>query len=56
MSATLIDTDVLMWFTRGPAGAAQRLHALPAWRISAVTDFGAVAGHADAGGGLRPAG
>jgi predicted nucleic acid-binding protein len=28
---------VLVWLTRGHVGAAQRLHALPAWRISAVT-------------------
>jgi predicted nucleic acid-binding protein len=33
----LIDSDVLVWLTRGHVGAAQRLHALPAWRISAVT-------------------
>jgi len=37
MSAVLIDSDVLVWFTRGHVGAAQRLHALPAWHISAVT-------------------
>ena len=33
----LIDSDVLVWLTRGHVGAALRLHALPAWRISAVT-------------------
>jgi predicted nucleic acid-binding protein len=33
----LIDSDVLVWLTRGHVGAAQRLHALPTWRISAVT-------------------
>ena len=33
----LIDSDVLVWLTRGHVGAAQRLHALEAWRISAVT-------------------
>jgi predicted nucleic acid-binding protein len=33
----LIDSDVLVWLTRGHAGAAQRLHALSVWRISAVT-------------------
>ncbi len=33
----LIDSDVLVWLTRGHVGAAQRLHALPAWRISVVT-------------------
>lgn len=35
--STLIDSDVLVWLTRGHVGAARRLHALPAWRISAVT-------------------
>jgi predicted nucleic acid-binding protein len=33
----LIDSDVLVWLTRGHVGAAQRLHALPVWRISLVT-------------------
>ena len=33
----LIDSDVLVWLTRGHAGAAMRLHALSLWRISAVT-------------------
>lgn len=33
----LVDSDVLVWLTRGHVGAAERLHALPAWRISAVT-------------------
>jgi len=33
----LIDSDVLVWLTRGHVGAAERLHALPTWRISAVT-------------------
>lgn len=33
----LIDSDVLVWLTRGHVGAAQRLHALNPWRISAVT-------------------
>lgn len=37
MPGTLIDSDVLVWLTRGHVGAAQRLHALPAWQISAVT-------------------
>ena len=32
-----IDSDVLMWLTRGHVGAAQRLQALTAWRISALT-------------------
>jgi len=33
----LIDTDVLIWMTRGHAGAAARLQTLNPWRISAVT-------------------
>lgn len=33
----LIDTDVLIWMTRGHAGAAARLENLLPWRISAVT-------------------
>ena len=33
----LIDSDVLVWLTRGHVGAAQRLHAIEAWRISTVT-------------------
>ena len=33
----LFDSDVLVWLTRGHVGAAQRLDALPAWRISAMT-------------------
>lgn len=33
----LIDSDVLVWLTRGHVGAAQRLHALRDWRISVVT-------------------
>lgn len=33
----LIDTDVLVWMTRGHAGAAARLQTLAPWRISAVT-------------------
>ncbi|MBC7513494.1 MAG: type II toxin-antitoxin system VapC family toxin [Herminiimonas sp.] len=33
----LIDTDVLIWMTRGHAGATARLQALVPWRISAVT-------------------
>ena len=37
MPPVLIDSDVLVWLTRGHVGAAQRLHALEAWRISAVT-------------------
>jgi predicted nucleic acid-binding protein len=33
----LIDSDVLIWLTRGHLGAAQRLHELSPWRISVVT-------------------
>lgn len=37
MASTLIDSDVLVWLTRGHLGAAARLHALGFWRISVVT-------------------
>ncbi len=33
----LIDTDVLIWMTRGHVNAAARLQSLTPWRISAVT-------------------
>jgi predicted nucleic acid-binding protein len=33
----LIDTDVLIWLTRGHIGAATRLQNINQWRISAVT-------------------
>ena len=33
----LIDSDVLVWLTRGHPGAAQRLHEISPWRISVVT-------------------
>jgi predicted nucleic acid-binding protein len=33
----LIDSDVLVWLTRGHVGAAQRLQQIEAWRISVVT-------------------
>ena len=33
----LIDSDVLVWLTRGHVDAAQRLHELNSWRISVVT-------------------
>lgn len=33
----LIDTDVLIWMTRGHTGAAARLQGITPWRISAVT-------------------
>lgn len=33
----LIDSDVLVWLTRGHVGAAQRLQSLNPWRISVVT-------------------
>ena len=38
MSAEIvIDSDVLVWLTRGHPGAAQRLHEISPWRISVVT-------------------
>ena len=37
MKSPLIDSDVLVWLTRGHVAAAERLHAIDAWRISAVT-------------------
>lgn len=37
MAGMLIDSDVLVWLTRGHVGAATRLHAVSPWRISAVT-------------------
>ena len=33
----LVDTDVLIWLTRGHPGAAARLKQIELWRISAVT-------------------
>ena len=33
----LIDTDVLIWMTRGHAGAAAKLQTITPWRISVVT-------------------
>jgi predicted nucleic acid-binding protein len=33
----LIDSDVLIWFTRGHAGAGERLTRLDQWMISVVT-------------------
>ena len=33
----LIDSDVLIWLTRGHVGAAQRLGQINTWRISVVT-------------------
>jgi predicted nucleic acid-binding protein len=33
----LIDSDVLVWLTRGHTGAAQRLQEIDPWRISMVT-------------------
>ena len=35
----LIDSDVLVWLTRGHPGAAQRLAAINPWRSSVVTYF-----------------
>jgi len=38
MSAgTLIDSDVLVWLTRGHTGAAQCLQDINPWRLSVVT-------------------
>lgn len=34
---TLIDSDVLIWFTRGHAGAQARLAQINPWRISVIT-------------------
>jgi hypothetical protein len=39
MAGMLIDSDVLVWVTRGHVAAARRLHALNPWRIWAVTDI-----------------
>ena len=33
----LIDTDVIVWLTRGHAGVAARLRSIKVWRFSAVT-------------------
>lgn len=33
----LIDSDVLVWLTRGHLGAAQRLSTINPWRVSVVT-------------------
>lgn len=33
----LIDSDVLIWLTRGHAGAAEKLQSINPWRISTVT-------------------
>jgi predicted nucleic acid-binding protein len=35
--ATLIDSDVLVWLTRGHPTAAERLHQINPWCISVVT-------------------
>jgi predicted nucleic acid-binding protein len=43
----LIDSDVLIWLTRGHLGAAQRLHAIAPWRISVVTYMELVQGCRD---------
>ena len=37
MAPVLIDSDVLVWLTRGHVAAAQRLNALQTWRILVVT-------------------
>ena len=33
----LVDTDVLIWFTRGHVGALERLQSIAPWTISTVT-------------------
>lgn len=43
----LIDSDVLIWLTRGHLGAAQRLHGIAPWRISVVTYMELVQGCRD---------
>lgn len=37
MASILIDSDVLVWLTRGYPAAAKRLDAIAHWRISTVT-------------------
>ncbi len=37
MSSILIDSDVLVWLTRGHTAAVRRLQAVENWRISTVT-------------------
>ena len=37
LSPILIDSDVLVWLTRGYAAAARRLPAIDTWHISVVT-------------------
>ena len=37
MPAVLIDSDVLVWLTRGHPAAAERLQQIDLWRISTVT-------------------
>ena len=43
----LIDSDVLIWLTRGHVGAAQRLGQINTWRISVVTYMELVQGCRD---------
>ena len=45
----LIDSDVLVWFTRDHVGAAQRLSRLAACRISVATNIELVQGCRDKG-------
>lgn len=33
----LVDTDVLIWFTRGHVGAMERLQSVAPWHVSTVT-------------------
>lgn len=46
LKTMLIDSDVLVWMTRGHGGAVQRLAQVLPWRLSAVTYI--------ADSGLRP--
>lgn len=46
-TSLLIDSDVLIWLTRGHLGAAQRLHGISPWRISVVTYMELVQGCRD---------
>lgn len=43
----VIDSDVLIWFTRGHVGAATRLGQINTWRISVVTYMELVQGCRD---------
>jgi predicted nucleic acid-binding protein len=43
----LIDTDVLVWQSRGHIGAAERLYQIPIWQISVTTYIELVQGALD---------